>query len=256
MVAPAVSSAFVIAEFLRPFDFSLDISMVIEKVRLLQAQPFKWVPSIRDDPTILLFYALLTFSLLRIERLSLYRQVQRGYVIAALVVSVFLIEPFQLIIISRVPAGLDILSGVAGVAFGVLFYIIREPLRIFIFQALLIVSIVCKYLFPFTVASEYQKGNWSPLIFNCSSNMMWFAGHIIELTVFFTFAGYGTFYFVKDSTMRKILIAFTIGVITVLELLQVSGTGSVAGISDMLIVPGALFAGAMLAEMKAEKTRA
>ncbi|MBN1602866.1 MAG: VanZ family protein [Chitinispirillaceae bacterium] len=248
IVAPAIASVLVISDFLRPFDFSLDVSMVAEKVRLLQYQPFNWVPAIRDDPGILLLYMFLTCTILQCKR-ALFRQIRSGLVISVLIVSVFATAAFQLIIISRIPAGLDIISGVVGIAFGVIFYAVRGPFRLVIFQVLMIISIVSKYLFPFTVASEYQKGNWSPLLFRCSSTIMWYAGHIIELSVFFIFAGFATFYFARNTKLRIVLIIIDIAGILVLEVLQMQGAGVIAGVIDLIVVLCALLAGMALGKI-------
>lgn len=246
LIVPIIIFVFVMIEFLRPFDFSLDINMVFEKIRLVKTNSFMWTPAIRNYPITLLFYMVLTFTVLRSEWFSLLRLGQRFLTGVVLFLSVFVLAGCQLIIISRLPAGLDIISGIAGVVLGIPFCKFRGPIRIFIFQTLLFVSVLCMYIVPFTVASEYQKGNWSLVLFSCSSTMMWYAGHAIELIMFFTFAGFSTLYLVKHTTLRNILIFFDIGIVLIVESFQVQMRGSVSGIIDLIVALGALSAGMLI----------
>jgi VanZ family protein len=236
--------AIIAAEILQPFDFSLDLGGIYTHVKTLLHDPFQWPSVIRDEPAILLFYMVLTSYALKLNRFSS-AKLSGGKIVLLMFLIVFSLESVQFIIMSRMPGGTDILTGVTGVLCGVLFYKMNVKLQRIILTVLIFISAFCKYFSPFELASQYNNVNLIPFLAEYSQTTMTSLGNVLELTVLFVFAGYCTFTFFSTRIARVVLIFIWGFMIFSFEFLQGFIAGRIPDLSDVLVGVAALFAGVL-----------
>lgn len=236
--------AIIAAEILQPFDFSLDLGGIYTHLKTLLNDPFQWPSVIRDEPAILLFYMVLTSYALKLSQFSPVK-LSGGKMVLLMFVIVCGLESIQFIIMSRMPGGTDILTGVAGVLCGVLFHKMNMNLQGMLLSVLIFIAAFCKYFSPFEIVSQYQSVNWVPFLAEYSKTTMASLGNVLELTVLFIFTGYCTFTFFSTRNARAVLIVIWGVMIVSFEFLQGFIAGRFPDVSDVLVGVVALFTGVL-----------
>jgi glycopeptide antibiotics resistance protein len=231
-----------VCELLQPFDFSLDLGYVYSHLKALVHDPMQWPSVLRDEPAIIMYYMILTFFTLQLKQFSSMR-IPGGIVLFLMVATVCCLECSQFIIMSRMPAGADVLVGLAGVVCGFIFHHMNSSLKSLMILFLLILSIACKYFSPFEIATHYHSMNWIPFFAEYSHTTMTSLGNVIELSLLLIFTGYCLFTFFTRRVVQVFLAILFGFIIVIFEFLQGFITSRFPDISDVLVGIAALYIG-------------
>jgi VanZ family protein len=221
-----------------PFDVSLDIGAIAQRVQALRLDPWQFV-AFDDEGVALIQYALLAVAAAAWMRSIGSSRAARQAAMGVAIVAVCL-EGSQLVISSRMPGLEDMLTRVVGGLIGVWFWIEAPRYSSRLWVSLLVAATAAaatmQMLSPFTFASHFLEFQWVVLFSNYANTTFDALSETVELILIYLPLGYAI---AVISANRRRAFTFaamaTLAIAGPLEYLQGWVIGRHADVTDVII---------------------
>ena len=184
----AVLSAVLLVTAWQPFDFTLDVGVIVRKLRAFGADPWQFTVW-RDEGLIVVVTATFAAALAAyLAAIDAVRPAGKTLLITAAIASC--LGAGQLLITSRMPGLWDGCVFAAGAAAGALAWRARTRFsRPAIWDAAIIaataIAVVLSLLSPFQISGTYQSFGWIPLYGYYARTTLQTLSHVIELLLLY-----------------------------------------------------------------------
>lgn len=215
-------SCLICAHLLQPFDFALDLSSVLNKIRYVSINLYRLSFSIKDDPFIIVLFSTLSFLVLKF---AIYLKMKIPFRFTFLVMFFFVLflESLQFIVKSRSPQMYDILLELTGIGCGFLFFSFcrfKFYKPDIVLKSGFLISFLCYQFCPLKITFPYIKFNLIPFLMNNSLPTMVNLSKVIDVSIIYSFAGYIFHKFYGKVSRKKPSLIVALLIISALEALQ------------------------------------
>ena len=220
----------------QPFNFTLDVSTTVAKVRTLESDAWQFA-GLHGEGVSIILAAFVTTTLA--SYLSVIGERHAGRLAAAIAFGfVLLLEASQLIIESRMPGAWDVLVSAAGIAIGSVLWassgrIIWPGLWLGLLVAATFAAAAALTLGRPTIADAYQGVSWFPPMSFRGRRMFTTLGHFVELLLLYFPLG---FWLGGSPAGRRALAAcaaLTIGIALPVEYVEGWIAGGHPNVADL-----------------------
>ena len=241
-----VAAVMVMLSAWEPFNFTLDVSTVVGKVRALATDPWQGGLSGGDLPTLTRFAIAGLAAVVWLRSMRVARPLAMGLLFG--IVTALALEGSQLFVMSRMPSGEDAFLHVVAVVCGALIgtgwpYGLAAGVWYALFAVTTYASIAWLLLFPFRLTSTYTTLGLFPFFSYYTRTTFETLSHVLELWLAYFPVGYGLGMAI-DRPIRRwvLLIGLTLIVAAPLEYMQGWVEGRYPDVTDI----GMALAGAWL----------
>lgn len=231
-----VASLVVLVTIWQPFDVTLDVSSVKNKLKSFIADPVQFT-GIRDEG--LTFLVVSLFATLLAAFLSAARVAKPAIVAAVTGVTLCVVlEGVQILISSRMPGAWDVAVGAAGAIAGAAFWSGGGTQRLatlwLTVVCLTAVAAVCLMLSPFEFTAAYHSVGWFPMYGYYSRTTFETLSHVLEQLLLYFPLGFLVAYPARPTGTLVLLAAVvTLAIAGPVEYLQGWVAGRFPDVSDV-----------------------